>query len=221
MTPVQNLISKLRGNKPNAPAADAPSPAKRAHALSRALDAALEACSAAELDPTCATIATLEDLGALIDDGTLKLDPAALPVALAEFDGALEDLREIKLRASALKVLEDLRGDFAEAVEAEERRIAAGNAAPVTRGEFNAFRFALALALEQIEQAHSEPNGAGPVRRLARLAENADALGLSAAQAAALADMIGQIGRASDLTGKHERQQAAARPHRSQPWASL
>lgn len=128
MTPLQ-LLARVRAKSP-APSAAAPTPAKRArkNVTAAALESAIAACIA-ELDPSCATVRTLEQLYALADDGIVRLNGAA-PVTVAELDDALAEVHDLKL-PKALSTLKAVRALLAHAAEQAQAAIAAEGAEPL------------------------------------------------------------------------------------------
>jgi ABC-type transporter Mla subunit MlaD len=137
MNPLQ-LLTRVRAKNP-APSAAAPTPAKRTRkrVTAAALESAIAACRA-ELDPSCATVQTLEQLYALIDDGVVRHGGAA-PVTLAELDAALSEVRDLNL-PKALRTLKAVGEQLAHAAEQAQAATVAEGAEPlfITRKQLDA-----------------------------------------------------------------------------------
>jgi hypothetical protein len=138
MTQTTELLERVRGKKAASLAA-VPTPAKRApkSVTAAALDKAIETCLD-ELDSSCTTAQTLENLYALAEDGTLRFDRAA-PVTLVEFDAALAEVEELD-RPKALSTLRAVRDLLADAAEQAQAAVGAADAEPlfITRKQLDA-----------------------------------------------------------------------------------
>ncbi len=143
----------------------------RANVTAAALESAIAACCA-ELDPACATVQTLQQLYALVDDGSVRF--GAAPVTLAELDAALSEVRELNL-PKALSTLKAVGEQLAHA--AEQAQAAAEGAEPlfITRRQLDdaldAMGAVVGAAAECFSDAHFiKGNLIGDLSRIANAA---------------------------------------------------
>ncbi|HEX4025877.1 MAG TPA: hypothetical protein VHX52_14425 [Steroidobacteraceae bacterium] len=195
-----SLLARVRGK--SAPAAPAQATAEAPHDVVRALNAVLSACRASDLDQTCSTIQTVEDL--LAEIGAVKIDGS---VTLAALDKAIDELASIKVPASGMRALQDLRSSLAQAEAQAAAEAAASARELVTQGEFDAFRTAVALVLRELQVAVRNPNYgvSAPTSR-----------GLTTTDQVALEDLLDRISRAGKIGACKPRER-----YIGQPWSTM